>query len=151
MLVQVLQNALWHPAAVFGTTGGLLASLWGLSQSATGTGPASPVPLPLVVGLSAVLAGLIGTLCWSLIVGRLGRWTRSVRGCLAGGVTLWLSLSVLVPAVVLIEQVGLSGLTPTVLLEAAALAGLVATVGSVFVGWVVIPVGAVVGYALSCQ
>jgi hypothetical protein len=66
-------------------------------------------------------------------------------------VTLWLSLSVLVPAVVLVEQVGLSGLTPTILLEAAALAGLVATVGSVFVGWVVIPVGAVVGYALSCQ
>jgi hypothetical protein len=107
--------------------------------------------LPLVVGLSVVLAGVFGVGCWSLIVGRWGRWTRSVRGGLAGGVTLWLSLSVLVPAVVLVEQVGLSGLTPTVLLEAAALAGLVATVGSVFVGAFVVPVGVIVGYAVGRQ
>jgi hypothetical protein len=135
---------------VFGTTGGVLATVWAVSLLATGS-QTPAVPFPLVVGLSVVLAGLFGVGCWSLIVGHWGRWTRSVRGGLAGGVTLWLSLSVLVPAVVLVEQVGLSGVTATVLLEAAALAGLVATVGSFFFGVFVVPVGVVVGYALGCR
>lgn len=136
-------------ALVFGAVGTLLSSAWAIGYGTTVPQAGQTPPLALVVVVSTVTAGVAGAIVWTRLVDRFDRWSIPVRGAVAGAATVWAAFALTVPVVVLVDRSAALSLSPTALLEALGLAVLVGTVGMVFVGVFLLPVGVLAGYFLG--
>lgn len=137
-----------------GTAGLLFGGLASLTSLAFVAGGASPGAgggelLGLVVGAATVVATAVGTVAWAVFVERPNRWSVPVRGAVAGGVTVWASITLVVPLVVIIDQFDEMSVSTATALEVLVLAGLAGTVGTVAVGAFFLPIGLLAGYLLG--
>jgi hypothetical protein len=130
---------------------GGLASLTSLAFVTSGSSVGSGgVELPgLVVGSATVVAAAVGAVAWAVFVERSDRWSVPVRGAVAGGATVWGSITLVVPVVVVVDQLGEMSVSTTAALEVLVLAGLAGTLGMVAVGVFFLPVGLLAGYLLG--
>jgi hypothetical protein len=115
-------------------------------------------PLPSLlffVATTSIIGGLIGRAMWWLVVDSSERWSISVRGAIAGGLTGWLSISPV--AMVSFSMIRFSTVSDVAgvfsslnaVLEFSMGFVLFLVVGTFFAGWITIPVAAITGYALS--
>jgi hypothetical protein len=115
-------------------------------------------PLPnllFFIITTSIIGGLIGRAMWWLVVDSSERWSISVRGAIAGGLTGWLSISPVAMVGFSMEQFStvsdVAGVFSSLnaVLEFSMGFVLLLVVGTVFVGWITIPVAAITGYALG--
>ncbi|WP_152436341.1 hypothetical protein [Halosimplex carlsbadense] len=132
----------------FGTLGAVVSSLWAVSKVLTVPNPDQQLYATVIVA-ATVLTALVGAVGWSQVVTRFDRWPIPVRGAIAGALTIWAALTLLIPVVVLIDQRSALSLSRTIILEALGLALLTGTVGMVFIGIFFLPFGALTGYLLG--
>jgi|AntDeeMetageno50_2_1112565.scaffolds.fasta_scaffold14306_1 hypothetical protein len=103
----------------------------------------------------SVAGGLIGRAMWWVFVDSLDKWSIPVRGVVAGAFTGW--LSIFPAATILINLSQYSSLSEFVgsfsslnaLLEFAFGIVVFGLLGTVFVGWITIPIAAIVGYVVG--
>lgn len=147
-------------AVVFGAISGGISLAWAVGVY---TQPQQFGSLPiysLVVITSVVVTALVGRAVWRLIVMKFDRWSVSLRGAIAGALTMWLSITITIPAVVILSQTPtiirelsaarvIQGLSLEIFLETGLLFALAATTGGVLVGGFAIPIGGLVGYFLG--
>lgn len=138
-------------SATAGLLFGGLGSLTSLLFVASGVSPGSGGVelLGLVVGSATVVAAAVGTVAWTVFVERSDRWSVPVRGAVAGGATVWGSITLVVPVVVVVDRLGEMWAPTTTALEVLVLAGLAGTLGMVSVGAFFLPVGVLAGYLLG--
>lgn len=127
----------------FGALGAVVTSLWAVRKVLTVPNPDHQLYVTVVVA-ATVLTALVGAVACSQVVARFDRWSVPTRGAIAGAVTIWGALALIVPVAALIHPD-----VPTGPLEAVGLAGFVATVGAVFVSAFFAPFGIVIGYFLG--
>lgn len=133
----------------FGVICTILSTLWSVGFAASTTTSSGSTPLPLVILCSTLLGAAAGGITWVFIVGRWNKWTTPTRGAIAGAVTFWVTFSVMVPVVVLIDQRASLTLSIDVVLEVLGLMMLVSTVGMLFIGIFLLPIGSFIGYVLA--
>lgn len=97
----------------------------------------------LYVGSATLATALVGAALWYLLGERVERWTLRRRGALAGALTGLISI----PATLAPAFASTTDLGPASALAVAVLLGL--TAGLLFAGWLTVPAGALVGYALA--
>ena len=111
--------------------------------------------LLLAAGGAFIVGGLVGRAMWRLIVESTDRWTLSIRGALAGGLTGWISISPTAMVLFTVDQYSsVSGFvasvaSPVALAEFGMGFVLFGILGTIGVGWLTIPTEAIAGYLLS--
>jgi len=140
---------LWTVGLTFGVVGALLSLTWAVGYGGSVPQADQSVPLGLVVVVSTVVTAIVGATTWAMVVNKLERWSTPAHGAIAGAVTIWGSLVVIVPSVVFIDQAGTHSLSVTSVLETLMLGVFMGTVGMVFVGVFLLPVGILTGYYLG--
>jgi hypothetical protein len=104
---------------------------------------------------TSIIGGLIGRAMWWLVVDSSERWSVSIRGAIAGGLTGWLSISP-------VAMVGFSAQRFSTVSDVAGVFSslnavlefsmgfvLFLVVGTFFAGWITIPIAAITGYVLG--
>lgn len=127
----------------FGALGAVITSVWAVRNVLTVPSPDWQLYVIVVVA-ATVLTALVGVLAWSQVVARFDRWSIPVRGAIAGALTIWGALTLLVPVAALVHPE-----VPTDPLEAVGLGVFMATVGAVFVSAFFMPFGILTGYFLG--
>ena len=127
----------------FGTLGAVVSSLWAVRKVSTAPNPDWQLYLTVVVA-ATVLAACFGAVAWWGVVARFDRWSVPTRGAIAGALTIWGTFTFLAPIAAMVD----SG-APTGVLEALALAALMATVVMAVWGVFFLPFGVLTGYLLG--
>ncbi|UPW00789.1 hypothetical protein M0R88_01480 [Halorussus gelatinilyticus] len=143
------ESGVARAGTTFAGVAAVISLAWATGTYAERARPGSLALYGQVVAFSLVISGPVGGGVWKLVVERSDRWSLPHRGAVAGGLTMWLTVAVVVPLVVISNNLQGAFTTGSAAFEAGALFVVGAILGAGLVGVFTIPVGVVVGYLLG--